>query len=260
MPIYPARVGRRVVLAGAVSPLLVRRAAAATTLRIGVLSGPQAELMRQAAELAKPRGLLIQLVESNDAATLLRALRHGTLDATASHTAQQLDHTGLMPAFPTITLPIGLYSKRIRSIALLRDGDAVMLPSTTMENARARVLMYNVGLLFAHEDDGLSADFSSIVNPRHFTLQSADPSKLASRLADAAAVLLPYENAVAAGLNPGTDPLALEDGKSPYAQVVAVRQPDLGKAWLASLARVFQSRTMRRFIYERYGDSVQPPW
>jgi D-methionine transport system substrate-binding protein len=247
---------RRHFLAGA---LVATRADAMPVLRIGAAFGPQLVLIQQAALLSRPHGLQIDVAPGEPAA-LFAALRAGTLAASASHTAQQLDGTGATAAFDTVTLPTGIYSHRVKSIVQLRDGDAVAMPAAPLEHARAQVLLYNYRLLFAHEDDGLTQDLSTIVNPRHFRFVAASPSLLARRLDDTAAAVLPYADAVAAGLLPGTDSIGLEDGNSPYTQVLAVREADRGAPWLAALARVFQSREMRRFIYTRYGESVRPPW
>ena len=243
--------------------LLYRAAHADTPVKIGALQGPQADLLSVAAGMANTQGLNVKVVRSDDAAWLIGAVQRGELQATASHNAVQLGSlagSSIVPAFATITLPTGIYSRRVKSIVQLRDYDVIVLPDPKLENARARVLMYNYRLLFAHEDDGLDPGLDNIVDPRHFVLRSAETSALADHLKDAAAVLLPYEAAARAGLRPATDSIALEDGKSPYAQVVAVRAADRNAVWLANFARIFQSRGMRRHITERYGDSVQPPW
>lgn len=216
-----------------------------------------------AAERARTRGLDLQIKPSGDAASLVKAVLHSDLHATASHNAVQLRETAgdrLVPAFATVTLPVGIYSRHVKSVAQLRDHDVIVLPSPKSENARARVLMYNYRLLFAHEDDGLDPDLDNIVNPRHFVLRDAEIAALAGHIETAAAVLMPYEAAVSAGLRPSINSIALEDAKSPYTQVVAVRPAERNNAWLADFARIFQSRDMRRHIYERYGDFVQPPW
>ncbi len=249
-------------------PMMQRRtflaavtATVAPVVRIGALHGPQAVLMARAVQ-ANPG---FRLIETMDRDALMRDLAHGTIDASASHTSQEIralpvNDGRIVPAFATVTLPFGIYSHRVRSITQLRDGDLLVLPNIKSGYDRARVLLYNYGLLFAHEDDGLNADFSSIVNPRKFTLVTDDPWRLAARLADAAAVVMPYETAVGAELRPSIDSIGLEDGKSPYAQMVAVRQADIGKPWLRLLASSFQSRAIRRFIYAQFGDSVEPPW
>jgi D-methionine transport system substrate-binding protein len=268
----PRAPGRRHVLAALALAAWPCRdaAAAAIPLRIGALRGPQADLLRFAATLPPARRLNVTVAVAAPGAgakaDMARALSAGALDGIACANSQELEAfnaahgTALVPGFPTVTLPFGIYSRRVRAISQLRTGDTIVLPAPPVEFNRARVLLYNYGLLFAHEDDGLNADFSNIVNPRGFVLQTASLSDLPARLAQAAAVVMPFDVAVSSGLKPSVSSIALEDGKSPYTQVLAVRAGDRGKPWLATLARAFQSRDMRRFIYQNYGDEVAPPW
>jgi ABC-type metal ion transport system substrate-binding protein len=237
---------------------------AATDLRIGTLAGADADLALHAAALARQAGLDLRVVVFSDHRSLAGALAHNAVRAICGLNEQQLravpGAAGLVAGFATVTLPTGIYSRRVKSMVQLADGATIVLPEEPIEHDRARVLLYNYRLLFAHEDDGLTADLHTIVNPRHFVLQTAPAAALAGRLSDADAVVIPYRAAVSAGLRPDRDSIGLEDGKSPYAEVVAVRQADGRSAWLAAFAKAFQSRDMRRYIMARYGDSIQPPW
>ena len=258
--------GRRHLLVGLVAALLPGQGSATAPLRLGALRGPQAELLAYAAGLEPMRQLPIRLVVSDNAAVLADDLARGRLDGIASHNSQLLDGLNaahgisLVAGFATVTLPTGIYSKRLHGVAQLGKGDRIVLPRPTQAYNRARVLLYNYGLLYAHEDHGLAEDFSNIVNPIGFVLETEELPALAGRLDDAAVVVLPYEAAVAAGLRPAVDSIGLEDGKSPYAQVLAVRTADRDRPWVSTLARSLQSAEMRRFIYDHFGDSIAPPW
>ena len=242
------------------------RAAASATLRIGALRGPQADLLRFAVTLPQAKRLTAVVTEADDKAALAQGLSAGLLDAIASHDSQEIDAfnathgTALATGFPTVTLPFGIYARHLHAVSQLRSGDRIVLPAAQADYDRARVLLYNYGLLFAHEDDGLSADFSNIVNPRGFVLDKADPQALAGQIDRAAAVVMPYAVANAAGAHTAPACIGQEDGKSPYTQVLAVRAADRAQPWLATLARAVQSREMRQFIYHNYGDTVEPPW
>ena len=258
--------GRRHLLAGLAAALWPGKTLAAAPPRLAALRGPQADLLAFALGLPAAHGLNAQLTVADSKADLARALAAGTLDGIASHNSQELDAynaahgSALVAGFATITTPIGIYAGKLHSVVQLKKGDVIVLPKPQLEYNRARVLLYNYGLLFAHEDDGLNPDFGNIVNPRGFVLETEELAHLPARLADAAAVLMPYDIAVAAGQRPSVTSIGLEDGKSPYTQVLAVRAAALAAPWLKTLARAFQSREVRRRIYEHYGDSVQAPW
>jgi D-methionine transport system substrate-binding protein len=267
-PVPLAR-SRRPFLGGIGALLLTggaARAAAAAPLRIGALRGPYEAVLDYTRTLAAKRALAIEIVESQDPAALRQAVADGILHAAACEnprTAERGDGASLhrlVPAFATVTLPIGIYSRQIHAVTQLRRGDRIVLPSNLVERDRARVLLYNYGLLRAHEDGGLAADFSNLVNPIGFQLEEAAPEDLPRHLGDARAVLMPYQVAVDARLRPAVDSIGLEDGKSPYTGMLLVRAADQHAEWVGRLKRLLQSREVRQFIYERYGDSVEPPW
>ena len=65
---------------------------------------------------------------------------------------------------------------------------------------------------------------------------------------------------MAAGLQPARDSLGIEDARSPWAGVLAVRRADVEAPWLRQLVAVYRSEPVKRFILERYRDSVRRPW
>jgi D-methionine transport system substrate-binding protein len=262
----PRVLPRRSAMAGLAACALARPAAAANSRRIGARNGPEAELLSWLLGQDSVQGLGLELVVAADAASLAEATAAGRLAGFAGFTGQELDrwnaaHRGsLALGFPTVTLPLCIYSRRRFSVAQLRDGDTIVLPSTRLDYDRARVLMYNYRLLFAHEDAGLDADFGNVVNPRHFVLKQEKPERLAGHLDHDAAVVMPYDVAEASGLRAVADAIGREDGKSPYAQTFVVPASLRHEDWLGALALAFQSRETRRFIYDHYGDSIEPPW
>jgi D-methionine transport system substrate-binding protein len=257
------RFRRRAVLLGAASLAAARAAPAAT--RLGVLQGPFASVFAFLASALPPERSLV-LRPAADPAPLLASLARGEIDGAACTNVQGLQAAShglaapLIPAFYTLTLPTGLYSRRVRAASRLRDGDRVVLPEDPVENERARVLLYNYGVLRVHEDAGLAPGFANLVNPGKYRLETRPSAHLAAELDRAALVVLPYADAVAAGLRPATDSIGLEDGHSPYAGVLAIRAADRDAPWVVSLGRDFRSRAVRAFLQTRYGDSVQTPW
>ncbi|HIH2647553.1 TPA: MetQ/NlpA family ABC transporter substrate-binding protein, partial [Burkholderia cenocepacia] len=56
------------------------------------------------------------------------------------------------------------------------------------------------------------------------------------------------------------DSISLEDARSPYANVLTVRDADRAKPWVAQLVAAYHSDDVARFILTRYQDSVRRPW
>jgi D-methionine transport system substrate-binding protein len=75
---------------------------------------------------------------------------------------------------------------------------------------------------------------------------------------DAAAVNTNY--ALPAGLVPTRDAIALENPKSPYANVIAVREQDREKPAFKTLVKAYQTDEVKRFVETEFKGSVIPAW
>ncbi|WP_261314090.1 MetQ/NlpA family ABC transporter substrate-binding protein, partial [Burkholderia dolosa] len=56
------------------------------------------------------------------------------------------------------------------------------------------------------------------------------------------------------------DSIGIEDARSPYANVLTVRDADRAKPWVAQLIAAYHSDDVAHFILTRYRDSVRRPW
>ena len=73
---------------------------------------------------------------------------------------------------------------------------------------------------------------------------------------DAAVINTNY--ALAAGLQPTKDAIAIEDIHSPYANLIAVRTQDKDKPWVKKLVAAYQSEDVREFIKNQFKGSMVP--
>ena len=75
---------------------------------------------------------------------------------------------------------------------------------------------------------------------------------------EAPAVIINANFAIDAGLNPVEDSIVVEDGESPYANLIAVRSGDEERPELRRLIEVLQSEEITQFIEEEYGGTIIP--
>ncbi|MBY4785053.1 MetQ/NlpA family ABC transporter substrate-binding protein, partial [Burkholderia dolosa] len=68
------------------------------------------------------------------------------------------------------------------------------------------------------------------------------------------------DTAARAGPAPARDSIGIEDARSPYANVLTVRDADRAKPWVAQLIAAYHSDDVAHFILTRYRDSVRRPW
>ena len=113
-------------------------------LRIGVTSGPHADILRAALPVAKKNGLDIKIVEFQDYVSPNEALAAGDLDANIFQTESYLGlmnkqrRYGLVPVGRTITLPLAFYSNRYKSFSQVPQGARIGIPNDPSSEGRAR--------------------------------------------------------------------------------------------------------------------------
>jgi D-methionine transport system substrate-binding protein len=73
---------------------------------------------------------------------------------------------------------------------------------------------------------------------------------------DASAVNTNY--AIPAGLHPSRDAIAQESARSPYVNLIAVREQDKDKPWVARLVKAYQSEEVRKFVQVQFKGAVIP--
>jgi YaeC family lipoprotein len=236
-------------------------------LRIGVLGGPEAEVL----ELVKARHpeLGLELVRYERAELINPALVSGELHAASFQDAVSFEAERARAELPltsaalTVTLPLGFYSKRVRQLEELQPGSKIVLSAEPSAQARALLVLYHYGLVGFTRDPAPDFRIAEIAkNPRDLAFEAAPRSSLLAALNDAALVALEYGDATQAKLSPARHALALEDAHSPFASVLTVRTSDRdGHApWLDGLLSAYQEREVKDFILKHFEDSVRRPW
>ncbi|PRG06363.1 metal ABC transporter substrate-binding protein [Burkholderia ambifaria] len=238
-----------------------------STVRVGVTRGVHAEILDAVKRVAATRGLDVDVVEFDDASRIDAALADGKIDAASFEDAQRLAATrtakgyALSAVAPTVTLPMALYSRKLRSLNELQPGATVAIPADPRGMARALVLLQNDTLVTLRAKAGLHATLRDVSGNRlalKFVALRRD--RLHAALDSAAFVAIDSDDATRMGLQPARDSINLEDARSPYANVLTVRDADRTQPWVAQLVAAYHSDDVAHFILTRYHDSVRRPW
>ncbi|MBY4696492.1 MetQ/NlpA family lipoprotein [Burkholderia latens] len=241
--------------------------AATPAIRVGVTRGVHAEIMDQVKRVAATRGVGIDVVQFDDASRIDTALADGRIDAASFEDAQRLAATraatgyALTAVAPTFTLPMALYSRKLKSLNELQPGATIGLPADPRGMARALVLLQNDTLVTLRENAGLHATLRDVTGNRlalKFVALRRD--RVHAALDSAEFVAIDSDDAARLGLQPARDSINLEDARSPYANVLTVRDADRAKPWVAQLVAAYHSDDVAHFILARYQDSVRRPW
>ena len=122
-------------------------------LKIGVTAGPHAQIFEQVKKFAEKDGLKIQIVEFSDYIQPNAALAAGDLDANSyqhkPYLDQQVKDRGykIVPVGYTVNFPIGIYSKKVKSLKDLKEGARVGIPNDPTNGGRVLLVLQDQGLI-----------------------------------------------------------------------------------------------------------------
>ncbi|HZS79906.1 MAG TPA: MetQ/NlpA family ABC transporter substrate-binding protein [Herbaspirillum sp.] len=236
-------------------------------IRIGVTGGVHAEIMEQVKKLAEKEGLKLRIVEFSDYIQPNAALAAGDLDANSYQHQPYLDAQikdrgyKLVSIGSTITFPMAVYSKKIKSLEELQNGARIGVPNDPSNGGRALLLLQTQGLIRLKPAAGLTATPLDIVdNPKKLRIVELDAAQLPRALHDFDAAVINDNFANSAGLSPTRDGIAMEAIDGPYVNIIAVRAEDRNKPWVTRLLKVYRSPEIKKFVQQRYGDAAMTSW
>lgn len=178
-------------------------------------------------------------------------------------------HSGdLIVVATTHVEPLGLYSKKVRTISEVPEGAVIAVPSDATNLGRALFVIEQAGLLTLDvTSDDPNLDISQVsaknitANPKKVTFVEIDRPQLAASLDDGKVTLSIVNGnyALEAGLTPSTDALVIEKAEhNPYANVVVAKPALKDDPRVAKLAEALASQQIKDFITATYKGSVVP--
>ena len=234
-------------------------------IKIGVTGGPHAQIFEVVKKVAERDGLKLQVVEFSDYVQPNAALAAGDLDANSyqhkPYLDQQIKDRGykFTSVAYTVNFPIGIYSKKVKSLKDLKEGARFGIPNDPTNGGRVLLVLQDQGLIKLKAGAGLKATPLDVVeNPKKIRFVELDAAQLPRSLDDLDAAGINTNYALPAGLHPGKDSIAQESAKSPYVNIIAVREQDKDKPWVAKLVKAYHSDEVRKFIQAEFKGAVVP--
>lgn len=237
-------------------------------LKVGTMSGPDAQIWTEVTKVAAQNGLKIKVIEFNDYVQPNAALDAGDLDANGFQHQPFLDSQVKQRGYRIVNVgltyiaPMGFYSKKYKSLKDLPEGAKVGIQNDPSNGNRALLLLQKYGLIKLKPGvgtNGVNATPLDVVdNPKKLKLIELDAAQLPRALDDLDAASINTDYAVKAGLTPTKDAIAIEDRKSPYANLIAVRAQDKDKPWVKKLVAAYESEDVRKFINAQFKGAIVP--
>ena len=164
--------------------------------------------------------------------------------------------------------PLGLYSKKVKSLSAIPSGATIAIPSDPSNQARALFLLQQGKLLALNvKSTDKNLDYSQITqknitaNPHGLKFLTIDRPQLAATLDDAKVNLSVINGnyALEAGLTPKSDALVLESAvDNPYTNVIVVKSDLKDDPRVKKLAEAVQSKQIQDWITSNFKGSVLP--
>ena len=248
----------------------VTSAQAAEKVKLGLV-GDDTRVWDNVKERLAKDGIELEYVKFTEYSQPNVALADGSIDLNAfqhqifldsylqEHKDQELVSIG-----NTVNAPLGVYSKKIKDIKDLKEGDTVAIPSDPTNGGRALRLLQTAGLIKVDEAKGYKPTVSDIKeNKLNLKIQELDASQTARALDDVTASIINSGVAVDAGYTPSKDAIYLEPvdkSSKPYVNIIVARKKDAENATYKKIVEAYQTEDTKKVIEEVSKGSLLPAW
>lgn len=148
--------------------------------------------------------------------------------------------------------PLGAYSKSIKDINELKDGDKIAIPNDPSNLCRALLLLHANEIISLKDPDNLvctEQDISS--NPKNLSIHPLEAPMLPRTLEDTSLAIINGNFALEAQLKI-SDALLLEGSTSPYANIVVVREENKDDEAVNKLVKALTTQKVKDFIVNEF--------
>jgi len=235
------------------------------TIKVGTTTAetPTWELVKK---LAKDKGINIQIVKFDDYVQPNLALDSGEIDLNAFQTVVYFDNFRTqrnlhLSAIGTTSIwPMGIYSKKVKSISDIKNGDQIIIPKDPTNLGRALLLMQKSGLITLKPGfDGAGGLENVASNPHNLKITPVDAGQTPRGLDDAAASIINCDMAINAGLNPTSDPIFREDaGNKAYINIIAGQTKRKDDKAFKEIVDIYHSKEVTDFIKQHFKGAAVP--
>jgi D-methionine transport system substrate-binding protein len=238
-------------------------------IRVGTISGPETQLMEVAKKvILQDYGLHLKIIEFTDYSVPNMALSDGSLDANMFQHQLFLDeeiknrHYKLVSIAKLFVYPMGIYSKKIKRLDLLKQNALVAIPNDPSNEARALLLLQRAKLITLKNSKfkNLSTPHDILFNPKHLQIKELDAAQLTRALPDVDCAVINSNYAALENLYPQQDALFIEDKNSIYANLLVVQEKDKNNPKLEKLVNALHSRDVSIAAKTLFHGQAIPAW
>ena len=258
---FGAIVATGTILLGQVMPTV---AAESTQIKVASV-GSDAQVWKYIADLdeVKQAGFEIKVEEINGGVELNNAVADGVVDVNAFQSIGYMDSFNkeaknkLVPIGTTYIEPMGIYSKRHKTLAELPEGAVVTIPESPVNGARALRLLENAGLikLKADFDEVMGTANDIVENSKKLEFKAIEDTTAPRSLEDVDASIIGNTIALEGGLNVLKDALYKEevnDSTKSRVNVLAVKAGREKDEKLLKLVEFYHLPKVQEYVTKQF--------
>ncbi|WP_118185015.1 MetQ/NlpA family lipoprotein [Paraburkholderia phosphatilytica] len=242
--------------------------AADQTVRVGIMSGEDEDVWRVVSANAAKHGITVKVTTFSDYTQPNEALSEHDLDANSfqhkPYLEAQIKARGytIVPVGFTYVQPIGLYSRKVKSVADLPQGATIGVPNDPSNEGRSLLLLQAQGLIALRPDVGLLPTARDIAkNPKNIHIKELDAGIVGRAIDDLDAAVVNTDWAIKAGIRIPQERIAQEKVTgNPYRNFIAVNAKDANAPWVHALVDSYQQANVAAEILSVYHGATLPAW
>ena len=241
----------------------------AKVIKVAASPTPHALILNTISDVLAEDGWTLEVIEYADYVIPNNVVEDGEVDANYFQHTPYLDTfnaengTHLVSVAAIHYEPFAIYPGTKVHLEELVAGDKIAIPNDGSNRARALMLLETAGLITLAEGVGMQATILDIVeNPIGLQIVEMEAAQIANVRDSVALAVINGNYALQAGLNAGTDALAVEDAASfsatTYANVLVVKEGNEESEKIQALIKALLSQEVKDYINETYSGAVVP--
>jgi D-methionine transport system substrate-binding protein len=239
-------------------------------IKVGITSGPEREIAEAAKKEAKEKyNLEVELVTFSDYVIPNEALNNGEIDANAFQHIPYLEEQSRQRGYKlavvgnTFLYPIVGYSKKMKNISELQNGNTIAIPNDPTNGGRSLLLLQKNGLLKLKANVGLLPKVTDIIeNPKNLRIVEIEAPQLPRVLDDKEVTVAVINNNFAAQANLDASKLGVlrEDKLSPYVNLIVARENNKNLQKVKNFVKAYQSEAVLKAAEKVFKGGAVKGW
>lgn len=242
------------------------------TIKIGVVGEYNDVLNEVSKRYEEKTGNKVELVVFSDYNQPNEALESGDIDLNAYQHKKFLeefnkDHkTNLVSIGNTMLVPLGIYSKKYKSLDDVKEKDEIVIPNDASNGARALFLLQDAGLIKVNGKKGESITIEDIKeNPKNLKITEVDAAQTARNLDSAGLAIVNDTFALDSKIATEYPALKFEESKAddsnPYVNVFAAKKERKDDKILNDFVKKYYQTEKTKKDYKKFtGGAWVPAW